>query len=47
MDTIEVCKIRVDLKHPVALCYDDGSNIYSADRSGQERLVLQPSDDIV
>jgi hypothetical protein len=47
MDAIEVCKVRVNLKHPVALCDDDCTDVNATNRGGQERLILKPSDDVV
>lgn len=47
VDIVEICKICIDFHYPIWLHKDDGADEDPARILGQERLNLNPSDDIV
>lgn len=44
---MEEGKVGVYLQYPVRLYQDDGTDVDEARPSGEERLVLHPSDEVV
>lgn len=47
VDSIEEGKISVDLHDPISLRQNDGTNVEMTEIPAQERLVLDPSNNIV
>lgn len=47
IQVIKVCKVGIDFENPVSLGHDDGADVHSACQGAQERLVLDPRNNVV